>query len=251
MPSIAAVGPHLACGALLAALVCASPAAAQLPDLPRQPASGLVAVGGAPQVSLGKLARNQTIVSIPVRHATTGVRRPGAAPMFAITLPVEGADQLVWCQPRLDLTAPKSGEQTATCYPVVSRSGGAGEARAPVAAAVHAPQGLYAKSFSLRTPADPVEGLAVEARPMAVGGPMRMTYDLGRVNDTSVEIQVRVTWAGGDAQLDPLRLPRRQDGAATLKVFGGEVRLTPDASGGMTASQGAPFSDLPAGLAID
>jgi hypothetical protein len=249
MIAIFSGGRVVALAGLLAGL--AGPAGAQLPDLPPQPASGLVAVGGAPQASLGAVARNQTLVSIPVRHATTGVRRPGGAAMFAITLPVEGADQLVWCQPRLDLTAPRSGQETGTCYPVVSRSGGTGEASAPVAAAIHAPQGLYAKSFSLRTPAEAVAGLQIEATPVSVGGPMRMTYDLGRVNDTSVEIQVRVVWAGGAAQLDPLRLPRRQDGAAVLKLFGGEVRLTPGAGGGMTASQTAPFVDLPAGLPID
>jgi len=215
------------------------------PDLPRPSSEwrpGLVGSAGEARSLAGTARKGSVLLSIPVRHAATGVitdnprmsrniakrtSKHVGQPVYAIAL--AGMREPVWCRweakPRKPFLAWSGVDPvpTAECYPVVN------EIASPVD--VFGPQGLFVTSLRFNpsmTAHHP--GLRIELKPQEIGPPMRLEFAVERITAKSVRVIPAVRWAGGEAPLPPIEVEFGADGSARVPILDGEFTLSRSAA---------------------
>lgn len=194
-------------------------------------------IAGAPVAGPGGEARFAEIVSIPIRHAVTGVLRqevrsggilvktraiPAGSRVYAIAgarLDGEQA-QRIWCAP---IAVQEKGreEWDVTCFPTDPDGG---------LRYVHLQfDGLLAGFMPLndRPGATAVD---VEEREVEPFSAMRLTYFFSGWKADAADIAVRAIWDNGSEPLGGFSIPRASDGSARLSALNGEFLLRPGAT---------------------
>ncbi len=229
-----AIGLALALGGLPQDQEAASPptgaaAGASLDGMPL----GLKPTGEAAVVATGEVAKGKPVVSLPVRHAITGrVAKEIPRVLFSKTVVVgapafgvpmtssKGETQIVWCAPVSTDSRPGKEAWSTNCF--VQIPGGATQ--------MVMTGGLYPTMLSTGQAlfAEPPQ---ITPGPADFGVPLSLNYVFRKWTAAGdAELMIEVRWPRR-ADYPGLAHAKREGDHATLRLAGGEIRLTPTPDG--------------------
>lgn len=188
---------------------------------------------GTPQLAaLGRVARGETILSVPVRYGMTGVlqnevtssglfsttRLPVGRPVYGIPMMGPAGPDVIWCAPELQRRRDGTRHWEATCLP---RDGGGSthmvDALSPLLA-TH----LYYQQTE-RFASDP----SVERREIDVlGTPLTLSYRFVELDDDDADIDVVLTASGIETVIGQVHPSRKDGGEVEFETLGGAIRIT-------------------------
>lgn len=135
--------------------------------------------------------------------------------------------KLVWCRPYLAaLRAGKPKQIAGECYVDRYAGGLVVGGATTVLATIDRPQGLFVTSLSTRLYDSVVPDLSIRAAPVDFELPMTLDLRVERIRPTEVEVRPVVTWRGGEAEMDTLKVSVRPGSFAELLAFDQNVRLS-------------------------
>lgn len=218
-------------------------------DLRRSPLVG----DEAPQLSATRrLAPGESFLKVKVRHSLTGVlatdvvakgwlsgRRKLAAGTGVFGIPMGGPDGrgLVWCAPQVHPMKGQADHWTATCLPF----GDASHLWIDGSPALMPRDLSWNEVAAIRVGAPDVRRQPVDFAPMT------LSYAFGGWDARGwLKLEVRLDWGEGPQILRGIALQPGADGAASVKLLGGEMTLWRDASAPLDAAievRAAPTAD--------
>jgi hypothetical protein len=192
----------------------------------------LVADGVAPAVTTGIVNKGASFFSVGVKHGVTGVLKgqvvghgwflsdkplPIGQQVYGIPMAGSGGEGIVWCAPRSEPGEGGRAHWTAVCLPHNDANQFAWIVANPALMTLDLswPYGLP------HVASEPI----VDRRPV-VFPPMTLSYAFDGWNKQHwFIVDVQIDWGEGPQTLRSIAVPPAADGAASLKVMGGEIAL--------------------------
>ena len=201
--------------------------------------------GDSAVIATGPVAVDQPVLTVPARHANTGVLKqavqprgmfraakplPAGTPVFGLPMrSLRRGAELIWCAPGVGAKGARPGETV--CFPSdPNPMPGSWLTKGRPPFRWVGATGWRLLPTSLRFDASHsgnwASEVVVEERPVRIGD-LRVVYALSKIEPAAVTLAARIEGEGGSSPIGPRRLPIGEDGSARLKVYGGELRLIP------------------------